>query len=127
MRRSTYTGKHVLYKDLLLSHYSADLANEDHFINSRYNASKFTATGDELRFQKALILAILDARKLEFLREGIRHFDILRWFIPVYHATADGQRSELTPEDDRRVIQLPQVVSLSGVEQNPWSNVGAWY
>ena len=120
-------GKHVLYKDLLLSHYSADLANEDHFINSRYNASKFTATGDELRFQKALILAILDARKLEFLREGIRHFDILRWFIPVYHATADGQRSELTPEDDRRVIQLPQVVSLSGVEQNPWSNVGAWY
>ena len=66
-------GKHVLYKDLLLSHYSADLANEDHFINSRYNASKFTATGDELRFQKALILAILDARKLEFLREGIRH------------------------------------------------------
>ena len=72
-------------------------------------------------------IPILDARKLEFLREGIRHFDILRWFIPVYHATADGQRSELTPEDDRRVIQLPQVVSLSGVEQNPWSNVGAWY
>ena len=34
-------GKHVLYKDLLLSHYSADLANEDHFINSRYNASKW--------------------------------------------------------------------------------------
>ena len=88
--------------------------------NRNYASYNFQATGPETS-------PVSGEEYKAMVREGIRHFDILRWFIPVYHATADGQRSELTPEDDRRVIQLPQVVSLSGVEQNPWSNVGAWY
>ncbi len=116
----------TIYRDALLSYYSRELEDPEHFVNSSFNQSKWPAAEGDLAFQKALILAILDARTFEFINEGLRYFDILRWNIPVTHVAYNKTRSTLTPDDDRRVIQIPQVASLSGLEPNPWVNVGTW-
>ena len=116
----------TIYRDGLLSYYRSTLDNPDSFVNNTFNESKWTAAESDLEFQKALILAIMDARKFEFLNEGLRYFDILRWNIPITHVAYNKTRSTLTPDDDRRVIQIPQVASLSNLESNPWVNVGTW-
>lgn len=69
--------------------------------------------------KEGLMAALLDFKAAEFVQEGMRWFDILRHDIPVTHPTADGQILELAPDDPRRVLQIPQEVVLSGVEQNP--------
>mgnify|MGYP005754203721 CR=1 FL=1 len=115
-------GPHTLYKDKIVNYYILQLRDKNHFINSPYNARKFKS-GDEGLFQKALILTILDFRHTEFIYEGMRYFDILRWYIPVTHRTTDGGVSTLTPDDDRRIIQLPQITRISGLEPNEMSNI----
>lgn len=70
-----------------------------------------------------LITTILDAKKSQFLQEGLRWFDILRRKITVVHNNYDiaglETFTELKPEDPRRLFQLPQEVKLSGVALNP--------
>ena len=68
-------------------------------------------------------MTILDFRRIEFLYEGIRYWDVLRWNIPVTHTTIDGATSTLTPDDDRRILQIPQTAILAGVEANPMNNI----
>ena len=34
-----------------------------------------------------------------------------------------GESSTLTPDDDRRVIQIPETASLSGLEKNPYDHI----
>ena len=65
-----------------------------------------------------LILAALDFKRAFFLHEGMRWFDILRLKIPVVHMTEEGQRIELTPDDKRRVLQLPPLTKQAGLEPN---------
>ena len=73
--------------------------------------------------KEALIKAVLEAKKSQFLQEGLRWFDVLRRKITVVHNNFDitglETFAELKPEDPRRVFQLPQEVKLSGVELNP--------
>lgn len=70
--------------------------------------------------QKAIVLGILDLRRIEFLHEGLRWFDILRHKIPVVHTTVDGEVMELGPEDPRRILQIPrEAISVGGLEPNP--------
>lgn len=70
-----------------------------------------------------LIKTILDAKKAEFLQEGLRWFDILRRKLTVVHNNYDitglETFAELKPEDPRRLFQLPEEVKLSGVALNP--------
>ena len=73
--------------------------------------------------QKALILTVLDFRRIEFLYEGIRYWDVLRWNIPVTHTTIDGATSTLTPDDDRRILQIPQIATASGIQLNDMVNI----
>ena len=68
------------------------------FINSDFNKGRFL-DGEQGRLQKALILTILDFRRIEFLYEGQRYYDILRWNIPVTHRDNSGQTSTLTPDE----------------------------
>ena len=71
----------------------------------------------------ALLQTIIDFRRREFMHEGMRWFDILRYKIPVMHNVLgnDGKSTTvmLSATDNRRVLQIPQEVSLSGVPQNP--------
>lgn len=73
--------------------------------------------------KQGLIRTILDAKKAEFLQEGLRWWDIIRRDITVVHNTIDinvkETFSELKPGDPHRIFQLPLEVKTSGVELNP--------
>ena len=73
--------------------------------------------------KEGLVKTILDAKKAEFLQEGIRWFDVIRRRLTVVHNNFDATGletfTELKPDDKRRVFQLPKEVKLSGIELNP--------
>jgi hypothetical protein len=70
--------------------------------------------------EAALISTILDFKRVEFLFEGLRWFDIIRHRLPVVHTPYDRQNIvTLGPNDPRRVLQIPQEAQISGVELNP--------
>jgi hypothetical protein len=66
-----------------------------------------------------LIKLILNYKRAEFVQEGMRWFDILRYKIPVVHTTVAGETITLSPNDPRRLLQIPSSATLSGVDQNP--------
>jgi hypothetical protein len=70
-----------------------------------------------------IIQTILDAKKAEFLQEGIRWMDLVRRGLPVkkniYSPSGLETTIELGPDDPRRLFQLPVQASLAGVEANP--------
>lgn len=111
--------QHCITRDKLLSLYGSQAADSEHYIN-KYN----TVEGTDTRLKKALILALLNFREVEFNWEGLRWLDIVRWNIPVTHKTSGGAAATMYPDDDRRVLQLPESVQLSGLELNPRTNVG---
>jgi hypothetical protein len=87
-------------------------------------AAKIAAFYPTITDPKAgLIRTILDAKKSQFLQEGLRWFDLLRRKITVVHNNLDANGKEtlveLGPDDPRRLFQLPLEVKLSGVELNP--------
>jgi starch-binding outer membrane protein, SusD/RagB family len=67
----------------------------------------------------ALLQTIIDYRRREFMHEGMRWFDLLRYKIPVTHKNQDGTSQTLTADDKRKVLQIPQESSLSGMTLNP--------
>lgn len=73
--------------------------------------------------KEGLIKTILEAKKAEFMQEGIRWLDLVRRDIPVVKNIISplGEESEITlpAGDNRRLFQLPVQVVQSGVEQNP--------
>jgi hypothetical protein len=74
---------------------------------------------DETDNKKAIVRGILELRRIEFLHEGLRWFDILRHKIPVVHTTREGETFELGPDDPRRILQLPaEAISAGGLEPN---------
>ena len=90
-----------------------------------YNAASHTITtskmqtyygGDE---RQATLATLLDFKRAEFVQEGMRWFDLLRYNLPVTHNTTDGQKLVLAASDKRRVFQIPESARLSGVELNP--------
>jgi starch-binding outer membrane protein, SusD/RagB family len=62
--------------------------------------------------KEAVLKAILDYKRAEFVHEGMRWFDILRHKIPVVHTTHEGETLTLGPDDPRRIIQIPQEASV---------------
>lgn len=90
-----------------------------------YNPANHNITGSKasayygISSTGALILATLDFKKAFFIHEGLRWFDILRLHIPVTHETSAGEKFELGPDDNRRVLQLPLLTKEAGLEPNP--------
>lgn len=74
--------------------------------------------------QESLIQAILTARRIETLHNGIRWFDIKRWGIeiPRRMMLANGKPEKicdwLLKDDLRRAVQIPQKVVDAGYEAN---------
>ncbi len=87
---------------------------------ARINSVFGTAT-----IKDGLIQAILYYKRAEFVHEGMRWFDILRYKLPVIHATSPGPSgavtvlATLTADDPRKVLQIPPSTSLAGLEPNP--------
>lgn len=73
--------------------------------------------------KEGIIKTILTAKKAEFLQEGIRWLDLVRRHLPVvknqYSPTGEESTIELSPDDPRRVFQIPQTAKLAGLELNP--------
>lgn len=74
--------------------------------------------------QKAMINVILGYRESEFLSEGLRWFDVLRYGLVVYHDILDNNSQvirtiTLEQDDPHRVFQIPSAaVDQSGLEPN---------
>jgi len=72
-----------------------------------------------------LIRAILYYKRAEFIHEGMRWFDILRYKLPVEHTTSPDASGAVTvlatlaADDPRKVLQIPASTSLAGLEPNP--------
>jgi hypothetical protein len=106
------------------------LAEMNRFISTRvmnYNPEVHNVTFnrlynlyDENDNQKAIVRGILELRRIEFLHEGLRWFDIRRHNIPVVHTTSEGESFTLAPGDRRRALQIPaEAISIGGLEPNP--------
>jgi hypothetical protein len=96
-RITNYNGSHQLYFEKLADYYSESSTS-----------------------QQVVLSAILAFRRVEFLHEGLRWFDILRHNIPVEHRTFEGETMVLKRNDLRRTLQLPrEVIALGKLSPNP--------
>lgn len=103
----------------LLEFYKSACSNEEHFLN-KYNAYGAASWSD---LKKSLIICILEFRRNEFMWEGLRYFDLIRYKIPVTHKDYTGDSNTLYPGDDRWVFQIPETSTLAGMELNPRTNL----
>lgn len=69
--------------------------------------------------QKSYIKAIAQIRRVDFIHEGVRWFDIKRFNLEVKHAIYNSPTNILTKTDKRRALQIPLHASSNGVEKNP--------
>ncbi|HEY6977326.1 MAG TPA: RagB/SusD family nutrient uptake outer membrane protein [Chitinophagaceae bacterium] len=102
-----------------LNTYASTRINNYNPITNNITADKINAVFGTTDIKQGLIKAVLYYKRAEFIHEGMRWFDILRYKIPVVHTTIDGETMTLGPEDLRRVLQIPQSTELSGLAQNP--------
>lgn len=83
--------------------------------------SAFYGTTDP---KAGLIATVLSFKKSEFVQEGLRWLDVLRYHIPVTHKVLKtgnllDYTIQLSADDPRRLFQIPSQTSLSGLQQNP--------
>ncbi len=85
--------------------------------------AKIAAFYSESDPKQGLIRTILDAKKAEFLQEGLRWIDVVRRNLPVKHNVINTEGIEtdivLEPGDPRRVFQIPEEAKIAGIELNP--------
>jgi hypothetical protein len=91
-----------------------------------YNASTNNITASKIKSfyrtsdaQAGALAAVMDFKRAEFVQEGMRWFDLLRYKLPVVHQTAEGPTLTLKADDPMRVFQIPDVARLAGIAQNP--------
>lgn len=90
--------------------------------NRRITETKIRAHyGNQFAIKEALISYILELKRAEFVHEGMRWMDILRYDMPVTHQfTASGNTpagSVTVEADDKlRQLKLPDGVKLSGID-----------
>ena len=130
------TSEEVLFNNaeanLYLGNTTAAIADLNVFASKRvlqYDPSLYQITATTLKnyygtdINNALLNAILDFKRGEFLQEGMRWFDILRYKIDVVHYEnlngQGGAKMELTPDDLRRVLQIPAATKTAGIALNP--------
>lgn len=113
-----------------LNNTTAALADLNTYASTRivnYNAGTHSITAAKINsyyappnLQTGLILTILDFKRAEYAQEGMRWFDLLRYKFPVTHTAVNPDRvMTLGPNDVRRIFQIPESATLSGVPQNP--------
>lgn len=118
----TYTGETDKAIGLLNNYLSTRLlsysATTDVLTAAKITASTGAAIND------GLITVLLFYRRIEFIHEGLRWFDILRYEIEVTHTQIDGsgnvlQTFKLPKGDPHRVFQVPPTTAESGIAPNP--------
>lgn len=75
---------------------------------------------DKKTSRDVVLAAILDFKRIEFVHEGQRWFDILRHNIEVTHNVKGEEPIVLKAGDKRRVLQIPrEAISTGGLSPNP--------
>ncbi|PWJ97319.1 SusD-like starch-binding protein associating with outer membrane [Flavobacterium araucananum] len=86
-------------------------------------ANEFTPFYALTPLQASYIKAIAEARRREFIQEGLRWFDVKRFNLTVEHNTYEAgqvaRKNILVKDDKRRALQIPQRASDNGIEKNP--------
>jgi hypothetical protein len=86
-------------------------------------ADEYTPFYNLTPVQASYIKAIAEARRREFIQEGLRWFDVKRFNLVVEHVTKENgqpvKTNVLIKDDKRRALQIPQRASDSGIEKNP--------
>ncbi|WP_205513742.1 RagB/SusD family nutrient uptake outer membrane protein [Longitalea arenae] len=127
------TAEEVLFNraeaNVLLNNINDVIKDMNDYASTRiynYNAATHTITANRLRsfyrtndLQQAALTAVMEFKRAEFVQEGMRWFDLLRYKVPVVHPTAEGETLMLKADDPMRVFQIPDVAKRAGIAQNP--------
>lgn len=73
----------------------------------------------ELDEQEAMMQFIISERRKEFLREGLRWWDIKRFDLPVTHIDIMGNKFTLDAKDLKKAVQIPAGPISQGIQANP--------
>jgi len=82
-------------------------------------ANEFTPYYTMTPLQTSYVKAIAEARRRDFVHEGLRWLDVKRFNIVVDHATFGKPTNTLVKDDKRRALQVPLSASNYGIEKNP--------
>ncbi len=128
-----FTAEEVLFNrveaNAMLGNTTAALADLNLYASTRitnYNASTHNITLAKCKSYygvtenwEAVLSVVFDFKRAEFVQEGLRWFDIMRYKAPITHVTRDGETLTLGADDPRRVFQLPVTSKTSGLPMNP--------
>jgi len=128
-----FTVEEVLFNKIeanaYLNNTAACLTDLNTYVSKRvanYNPAthKVTAASMQNYFRTSnlrnnIINTVLAFKRVEFVQEGMRWFDLQRYNAPVTHTTRSGTVISVPAGDNRRVLQIPQTAALSGIAQNP--------
>lgn len=120
-QQGNITGAESDVKSLITKRYSADYQFDywlDYYTNTK-----------SLSHNDAIWAMIMQQRRVEFIDEGLRLFDVKRLKLPINHATVFGDLSSqtisLSANDSRKVVQVPSFAIVFGNEPNVYPKSGS--
>lgn len=114
--------------NIRLKNYTAALTDLNTWVSkniSNYNPARHNVTVAKMMafFQlpqdDAMIATLLYMKRITYMQEGLRWFDIVRLDIPVVHTGTPNFTTTLAPGDKRRLLQLPAEAVNDGMQLNP--------
>jgi hypothetical protein len=128
-----FTVEEVLFNRIeanaYLNNTAACLTDLNTYISKRvdnFDASRHKVTASSMsgywgtsNLRNNIVNTVLEFKRVEFVQEGMRWFDIQRYKATVTHTTRTGTVISVPADDNRRVLQIPQTAALSGITQNP--------
>lgn len=112
-----------------LNNTSAAMADLNTYASTRisqYNAGQHAINATKIRnfygttnLQTGILATLLSFKRAEYVQEGMRWLDIIRYKAAVTHYTSDGNILILGSDDPHRVFQLPESAQLAGLQLNP--------
>ena len=111
----------VELQDYMLAKFELEIPcpKESYLWTSTDNYDLYTPFYGLTIHQLALVKTLTDFRQKEFIHEGLRWFDIRRFYLPVKRKTKDPKYRALEKEDFRKVLQLPIEAINRGLTPNP--------
>ena len=103
----------AFYTEKAGSKFAPELHNQD-------MDAAWTITAEQMPF----VHCAIHFRRIETLHDGLRWQDIKRYGIEIEHVQGKDAPRKLVWNDDRRAIQLPQEVIVSGMTANPREVMG---
>lgn len=107
--------------DFMKAKYDIDLpcSRDAYTSTSSSNYAIFTPFYGLTIKQLAMVKTIVEFRQKEFLHEGLRWFDIRRFYLPVTRSSRNAAYRPLLKEDPRKILQIPAEAINRGLEPNP--------